>query len=172
MDARLWRCLRPLACLVLGFCIPLPAGYPSVGAARHSRKSTPSNTEFTNRFPPLPKFSEPVGSVSETLKAYTFVAEHPELSHYIPCFCTCWKKHDHHSIEDCYIKHRGSSPSSITWNSHAGECYICLMVASEARRLYLKGADIRTIRATIERTLAPKFRNHTDTPEPPTTTQR
>ena len=120
-------------------------------------------------FPPLPKIDDPVASARVTRNAYRFIAAHPEISRYMPCFCTCGKKEGHASLEDCYIKSRQDKPSVI-WNEHAGECYICVKVATEARHLFGKGKDVQTIRDEIEKTMAPRFKNHTNTPEPPNTT--
>ena len=122
-------------------------------------------------FPPLPMIEDPVASAESLRRTYEFVGERSEISRFIPCFCTCGKKRGHRSIEDCYVKARGQSPDSIVWNDHAGECYICVEVADEARRLYLEGRGVREIRASIEQTFGSKLPNRTKTPEPPVSGQ-
>jgi hypothetical protein len=124
-------------------------------------------TAMSDDLPPLPTIKTPVEEPAEILEAYTFVATNPEIAKYMPCFCACGRDKVHKSVEDCYIKSRGASEREIVWSTHAGECMICLTVAHEARRLSLEGLSIADIRDEIERTLAPRFKWHTDTPMPP-----
>lgn len=117
--------------------------------------------------PPLPDFQEPVDTPEVIRQAYEFAALHSEIVRYVPCFCACSKKYGHRSLEDCFIKSRGTTQSRVVWNSHGGECSICITVAQEARRLARGGAKIRSIRTAIERKFAGLFKHHTDTPQPP-----
>jgi hypothetical protein len=123
-------------------------------------------TPATNELPPLPRLKEPVDDASVLQETYTFVARHPEVAQYMPCFCACGRDKTHKSLEDCFIKSRGPTAPEIVWNPHGGQCMICVTVAAEARRLLLDGRTVSDIRAEIERTIAPKFKYHTDTPMP------
>jgi hypothetical protein len=117
--------------------------------------------------PPIPRVKDPAEDPATIKEAYEFVGEHPEISRYIPCFCACSKTKHHRSIEDCYIKSRRESDGKIRWSGHAAECFICITVAQEARRSFMNGMDLLSIHAHIERDLAPKFKYHTPTPDPP-----
>jgi hypothetical protein len=122
----------------------------------------------TYSLPPVPRVKEPAEDLVVIQEAYEFVGQHPEIAQYTPCFCACSKTKHHRSIEDCYIKSRGRNGAAVRWNKHAAECYICISVAQEARRSYLSGMNVASIRTHIDQDLAPKFKYHTPTPTPPT----
>src|SRR5690348_18228184 len=47
-------------------------------------------------------------SKDEVRAIYRFAAEHPEVLHYIPCFCGC-QRLGHQSNEDCFVRSRGKN---------------------------------------------------------------
>jgi len=53
----------------------------------------------------------------EVIRAvYTFAARHPEVLHYVPCFCGC-QNSGHNDNDDCFIKSRDAS-GRPTWEPH------------------------------------------------------
>jgi hypothetical protein len=118
-------------------------------------------------FPRIPRVKEPAAEPAAIEETYRFVAEHPEIARYVPCFCACSRTKHHRSIEDCFVKSRHSDGRVAAWTGHAAECYICITVAQEAKASYLNGMSTSSIRTHIEKDLAPKFKYHTDTPLPP-----
>lgn len=127
-----------------------------------------ASTHGTIELPPIPVVKEPADTPAAIKDAYTFAATHPEVLRYIRCYCVCGQRYHHRSNEECFIKRsRGDKGDRVVWNPHAAECTVCLSVALEARRLYLGGASVESIRAQIDRDYAPKFNHHTDTPAPP-----
>ncbi len=40
---------------------------------------------------------------SESLEAYTFAAEHPEVLDYMPCYCGCYEDDGHTNNTACFI---------------------------------------------------------------------
>ncbi len=138
---------------------------PSNGVSLAQGSAPRSTSERT--LPPIPTVAEPVDSPETIKEAYEFAGTHPEILRYVPCFCGICKRDGHHSNLDCFVKPRNSSESAIAWESHAAECSVCLAVALEAKRLFLKGEDISSIRSSIEKGFASHYKHHTDTPEPP-----
>lgn len=117
--------------------------------------------------PALPAFKEPADTAEVIRDSYEFAALNHEIVRYMPCYCACSKRFGHRSLEDCFIKSRSPRPADVVWNEHGGECYICLTVAMEVRRLALEGLDVRAIRKAIDDKFAHTFKYRTDTPEPP-----
>ena len=53
----------------------------------------------------------------EVVKAvYTFAARHPEVLHYVPCFCGC-QNSGHKDNDDCFIQSRDAT-GRPTWEPH------------------------------------------------------
>lgn len=101
-----------------------------------------------------------------TRAAYEFVARHPEVSRYVPCFCGC--EHDgHKSNESCFVGGRDAAGNVTQWDTHGFGCAVCVDVARETMQLYNSGADVQSIRAAIERRWTPQYRTKTPTPAPP-----
>lgn len=101
-----------------------------------------------------------------TKAAYEFVARHPEVSRYVPCFCGC--EHDgHKSNESCFVGGRDAAGNVTQWDTHGFGCAVCVDVARETMQLYNSGADVQSIRAAIERRWTPQYRTKTPTPPPP-----
>jgi hypothetical protein len=103
---------------------------------------------------------------SVTRAVYDFVAKHPEVSRFVPCFCGC--EHDgHKSNESCFIGARDAAGNVTRWDTHGFGCAICVDVARESMQLFNSGADVQSIRAAIEKKWSPQYQNKTPTPMPP-----
>jgi hypothetical protein len=65
--------------------------------------------------PPLPM--EPSPRSPEMVRlAYEFAARHPEVLHYVPCFCGC-ENRGHRGNDDCFIQARDAE-GRVTWDPH------------------------------------------------------
>ena len=116
--------------------------------------------------PPLP---DGVGSAvrpAEVVRAaYEFAARHPEVMHYIPCFCGC-ERGGHRDNADCFISHRDGQGRVTKWETHALGCEICIDVAKQAMEMHNAGVPISAIRDAIEKRFAEPNGPHTPTPVP------
>jgi hypothetical protein len=117
--------------------------------------------------PPLPPglatAARPVGTVK---LAYEFAARHPEVLHYVPCFCGC-ERSGHQGNLDCFVAGRNAQGQVTEWTNHGMNCEICIDVADLARQMHNAGASVRAIRNEIERRFASPNLGHTPTPMPP-----
>lgn len=52
--------------------------------------------------PPLRFHDEVLRAEQDVREAYQFVASHPEVAHYMPCYCGCWRE-GHRDNYDCFI---------------------------------------------------------------------
>lgn len=67
-------------------------------------------------YPPLPQVQHSAHRSEAAIReAYHFVAAHPEVVQYVPCFCGC-ERHGHTSVGDCFVKAR--SRHGVEWNDH------------------------------------------------------
>jgi hypothetical protein len=74
-------------------------------------------TGYTGQLAPLPISPYAAPRPPEVIRAvYTFAARHPEVLHYVPCFCGC--QHSGHSgNDDCFIKGREPNGRPV-WDPH------------------------------------------------------
>jgi Protein of unknown function with PCYCGC motif len=80
-------------------------------------KFTPPPPAYNGPLPPLPQVSYPLPRSPEVVQAvYTFAARHPEVLHYVPCFCGC-QRSGHRDNDDCFIKSRDAM-GRPEWESH------------------------------------------------------
>lgn len=101
-----------------------------------------------------------------TRAVYEFVAQHPEVSRFVPCYCGC-EADGHRSNEACFVGARDAAGNVTQWDTHGFGCAICVDVARESMQLYNSGADVQSIRAAIERKWTPQSQSKTPTPLPP-----
>ena len=121
--------------------------------------------------PPLPFQAYAPPRPPEVVRAaYTFAAEHPEILSYVPCFCGC-ERAGHRGNEDCFVKARNAQGDVTEWDSHGLDCAVCLDVANEAMQMHRSGADVRDIRAAIDKKWSSPSSGHTPTPPPPAATK-
>lgn len=117
--------------------------------------------------PPLPTQAyAPPRPMNVVRDAYMFAAEHPEILSYVPCFCGC-ERGGHKGNHDCFVANRDQKGDVIEWEPHGLECTVCIDVATEARQLYASGANVREIRAAVEKKWAGFNGGHTPTPAAP-----
>ena len=111
--------------------------------------------------PPLPTQAyTPPRPMNVVRDAYLFAAEHPEILSYVPCFCGC-ERGGHKGNHDCFVANRDQKGDVTEWEPHGLECTVCIDVATEARQLYASGADVREIRAAVEKKWAGFNGGHT-----------
>ena len=78
---------------------------------------TPPPAASAGELPPFPTSPYPAPRPPEVIQAvYTFAARHPEVLHYVPCFCGC-QNMGHSDNDDCFIKSRAAN-GRPTWEPH------------------------------------------------------
>ena len=78
---------------------------------------TPPPPAYKGELPPLPVSSFAPARPPEVVRAvYTFAARHPEVLHYVPCFCGC-ERSGHKDNDDCFIRSRDAN-GRPTWEEH------------------------------------------------------
>lgn len=118
-------------------------------------------------YPPMPTQAyAPPRPMNVVREAYMFAAEHPEVLSYVPCFCGC-ERGGHKGNHDCFVANRNEQGDVIEWEPHGLECTVCIDVATQARQLFNSGANIREIRAAVEKQWAGFNGGHTPTPPAP-----
>lgn len=116
--------------------------------------------------PPLPVPGFPPARPMQIVhEVYEFAARHPEVLHYVPCFCGC-ERDGHGGNHDCFVRSRDSQ-GRVTWDAHGYGCQVCIDVAHDAMLMYNSGASVSAIRASIDKKFGARFHTHTPTPEPP-----
>ena len=117
--------------------------------------------------PPLPSVGfAPVRPMDIVRATYDFAAQHPEVLKYVPCYCGCGSQ-GHKANESCFVARRDAKGNVLEWDTHGFGCTICVDVAREAMQLYSSGADVKSIRAALERRWAANAEGRTPTPQPP-----
>ncbi|MEY4094323.1 MAG: hypothetical protein RLZZ53_1522 [Acidobacteriota bacterium] len=118
--------------------------------------------------PPLPNVGfAPVRPMDIVRATYDFAAQHPEILSFVPCYCGCGAQ-GHKANESCFVARRDNKGNVLEWDTHGFGCTICVDVAREAMQMYTSGADVRSIRAAIERKWTPgNEAGKTPTPQPP-----
>jgi hypothetical protein len=78
---------------------------------------TPPPPAYTGELPPFPVSLYAPARPPEVIRAvYTFAARHPEVLHYVPCFCGC-QSAGHKDNDDCFIQSRDAN-GRPTWEPH------------------------------------------------------
>jgi hypothetical protein len=116
--------------------------------------------------PPVPYEGYPSPRpMAVTQAAYEFAARHPEVLHYVPCYCGC-ERGGHGGNHDCFVRSRDAN-GKVTWDSHGYGCAICIDVAYAAMQMHNSGASAAQIRKAIDEKYAGRFPTKTPTPMPP-----
>jgi hypothetical protein len=78
---------------------------------------SPAPPAYAGPLPPLPAMDFPPPRPLEVMRAvFTFAARHPEVLHYVPCFCGC-QQQGHKDNDDCFIA--GREPNGRPrWEPH------------------------------------------------------
>ncbi len=84
---------------------------------------------------------------SSVQKAYQFNIANPEIMQEIPCYCGCGAV-GHHSNFNCYAKF--NADGSMSFDSHALGCSICVDITLDTIRLIEQGKDIAEIQAYVD----------------------
>ena len=163
----------------LGF-IPVFAFITSFGfsnvAAQHAHGQAPAPIKpmasrgpvkpHVGTLPPIPYEGYPSPRpVAKTQAAYEFAARHPEVLHYIPCYCGC-ERSGHAGNHDCFVRSRDAN-GKVTWDSHGYGCAICIDVAYSAMQMHNSGASVAQIRKVVDQQYAARLPSKTPTPLPP-----
>jgi hypothetical protein len=144
------------------------------GAVLMARQAAPARPAAPAAAAPAAKKTPPLNMTGYALArpqgitraVYEFVAQHPEISRYVPCYCGC-EADGHRSNEACFVGARDAAGNVTQWDTHGFGCAICVDVARESMQLYNSGADVQSIRAAIERKWTPQSQSKTPTPLPP-----
>lgn len=95
----------------------LPPGTVADPAQATLPQVTPPPPAYTGELPPLPGSAHELARPPEVVRAvYTFAARHPEVLHYVPCFCGC-QRSGHKDNDDCFIQSRDAK-GRPTWEPH------------------------------------------------------
>lgn len=76
--------------------------------------------------------------------AYTYVAEHPETTAYVPCYCGCGRHSGHSSVHDCFVAGRGAD-GSIVYDPHGAGCDMCVDIVLITKRMAGKGESLTAV---------------------------
>jgi hypothetical protein len=92
---------------------PPPAATPALPAVDTSEPAR----AYLGDLPPLPDIGGPAPRPAEVVAAvFTFAARHPEVLHYVPCFCGC-QRAGHKNNDDCFIAGR-EADGRPRWEPH------------------------------------------------------
>jgi hypothetical protein len=140
-----------------------PAAQPRPAPAAKSTPAAPAKVSM----PPLNTAGYALARpLAVTRAVYEFVAQHPEVARYVPCYCGC-EADGHRANEMCFIGRRDAKGNVLEWDPHGFGCAVCVDVARESMQLFNSGADPVSIRAAIERKWSPQYRTKTPTPPVP-----
>jgi len=131
------RYLLPIGYLVATVAIVAVAVSPDTVSATAQIKTSPMTSQKLNTDPryiaaDLPLLPMGVDRAVRPLvvmrATYEFAARHPEVMHYVPCFCGCGQM-GHKDNHDCFVSARNSTNKVLGWETHALVCEICVDVA-------------------------------------------
>lgn len=96
--------------------------------------------------------------------AYQYAMEHPDMLEFQPCYCGCGAM-GHLNNLDCFIQDV-DEVGTVTYDSHASGCGICVDIALDVKRMQEEGRwSPLQIRLYIDATYS-QFGPSTDTPMP------
>ncbi len=81
-------------------------------------------------------------------EAYQYAMQHPDELEKYPCYCGC-RNMGHTSNRSCYIKEIAAN-GSITFDSHALGCGLCVDITKDVMRLKAEGQTSSQIRTYID----------------------
>jgi len=85
-------------------------------------------------------------------QAYQFAFANPDVMTQLPCYCGCGTM-GHTSNYSCYVSSVDTN-GTITYDSHALGCSICVDITQDAMRLLKDGKTVPEIRAYVDQTYA------------------
>jgi hypothetical protein len=83
-------------------------------------------------------------------QAYQFAAANPDVMKQIPCYCGCGAM-GHTSNYACYVSGVDEN-GTITYDSHALGCSICIDITQDTMRLLKQGKSVSEIKSNIDQT--------------------
>lgn len=83
-------------------------------------------------------------------QAYQFAAANPDVMKQIPCYCGCGAM-GHTSNYACYVSGVDEN-GTITYDSHALGCSLCVDITQDSMRLLKQGQSVSEIKAYIDQT--------------------
>jgi hypothetical protein len=83
-------------------------------------------------------------------QAYQFAAANPDVMKQIPCYCGCGAL-GHSSNYACYVSGVEEN-GTITYDSHALGCSICVDITQDTIRLLKQGKSVSEIKSYIDQT--------------------
>jgi hypothetical protein len=81
-------------------------------------------------------------------EAYAFAVAHPDVMTQIPCYCGCGAI-GHSSNYACYVSGVDAA-GTITYDTHALGCSICVDITRDTMRLLDGGRNVAEVRAEID----------------------
>lgn len=85
-------------------------------------------------------------------QAYQFAFANPDVMTQVPCYCGCGAM-GHTSNYSCYVSNVDAS-GTITYDSHALGCSICVDITQDVMRMLKQGKSVLEIRAYVDQTYA------------------
>ena len=85
-------------------------------------------------------------------QAYQFAFANPGVATNIPCYCGC-KAVGHASNYFCYVS-SVDTDGTITYDSHALGCSICVEITQDTMRMLKQGKTVPEIKAYVDQTYA------------------
>ena len=83
-------------------------------------------------------------------QAYQFAVANPDVMKQIPCYCGCGKM-GHTSNYSCYVQ-AVDSDGTITFDTHALGCSICIDITQDTMRLLRQGKTTAEIKTSVDQT--------------------
>ncbi len=83
-------------------------------------------------------------------QAYQFAVANPDVLKQIPCYCGCGAM-GHTSNYSCYVSGVEAN-GSVTYDTHALGCSICVDITQDTMRLMKQGDTVPEIKAYIDQT--------------------
>lgn len=111
----------------------------------------------------LPTFLS--GKSEDVQSVYRIAAERRQMLQHIPCYCGCGESVGHQSNADCFI-HTVKEDGAVVWDDHGTKCGVCLEIAVKSAQMAAEGADIKTVRQTIDAQYGTGYADPTPTPLP------
>lgn len=113
------------------------------------------STRTEHSFPMAPMGDMPADVQSAPVsvqQAYQFAFANPDEMTQIPCYCGCGAM-GHTSNYSCYVS-SVDAKGTITYDSHALGCSICVDITQDAMRMLKDGKTVLEIRAYVDQTYA------------------
>jgi hypothetical protein len=120
-----------------------------LSACSASAASTSSASDLA--MAPMAGMPADVKSAPVTVQqGYQFAVANPDVLKQIPCYCGCGKM-GHTSNYSCYVQ-SVDDKGTITFDTHALGCSICVDITQDTMRLLRQGKTVAEIKASIDQT--------------------